>query len=660
MNLSNLKKKIKELREKIRYHSYKYYTIDSPELSDFEFDNLMIELKKIEEENPDLITSDSPTQIVGHLPLNSFKKVSHDFKMDSLQDVFSYDKIYEFDKHVREVVENPTYVVEPKIDGLSVSIKYRGGQYYFAATRGDGFIGEDVTLNLATIKNLPKKIDSYLGDINVRGEVFISEESFIDLNKDMADKGKPIFKNKRNAAAGSLRQKDPNITKHRNLSVCIFNLQNDIDNIITHHSSLNFLKSMGFLVSSYFMIGDDISKSIKIIEDIYKDRINYPFDIDGVVIKVDSFESRKDLGQTSKFPKWAVAYKYPPEEKTTKLLDIELNVGRTGTITPTAIFDSIDLAGSSVRRAVLHNQDFIDFHMINIGDLLVIRKAGEIIPEIVRNINKNDNKDIYKIPMICPECGYTCIKEDIFVKCVNEFCKGVLKKSLVHFVSRDGMNIAGFGEGIIDKLVSLDLVKDLSDIYYLTDNQFLSIPNIEEKSCFNIRKSIEKSKTQDLYRFIFSLGIIHIGLNASKIICKKFKNIDIFHTLKKEDVVKIDGIGDIIAKSFVDYFSCQKNIDMINRIKLAGVNFIHQKEEEVGLFTGVSFVVTGKLLGYTRKEVFEIIESLGGEYKTTISSKTNYLLTEETTGSKLEKAKKLGVIIINESQFNDIINNKNK
>ena len=660
MNLLNLKKHLKDLKEKIRYHSYKYYTVDNPELSDFEFDNLMIELKKIEEDNPNLITADSPTQIVGHLPLNSFKKVSHDFKMDSLQDVFSYDEIYAFDKRVREIVDNPTYIIEPKIDGLSESIKYKGGQYFFAATRGDGFTGEDVTLNLATIKNFPKKINSSLEEINIRGEVFISEESFIDLNKDMSAKGKPIFKNKRNAAAGSLRQKDPNITKNRNLSVCIFNLQNDIENISDHHSSLDFLKSLGFLVSSYFMIGENISKSVKIIEDIYMNRKMYPFDIDGVVIKVDNFDIRKVLGKTNKFPKWAVAYKYPAEEKTTKLLDIELNVGRTGAITPTAIFDSIDLAGSSVRRAVLHNQDFIDLHMINIGDILVIRKAGDIIPEVVRNINKNDNKDIYKIPMICPECGYTCIKEDVLIKCVNEFCKGIFKKSLIHFVSRDGMNISGFGEGLIDKLVSLDLVKDLSDIYYLTDDQLLSIPNIEEKSCFNIRESIEKSKTQDLYRFLFSLGISHVGLNASKIICKKFNNIDMFYTIKEDDILEIDGIGTIIAKSFVDYFTCEKNINIVNKIKLAGVKFIQAKEDRLGLFTGISFAVTGKLFGYTRKEIFNVIENLGGECKTTISSKTNYLLTGDTTGSKLKKAQKLGVSIIDEAQFNDMINNKNK
>ncbi len=649
-----MEKKIKELTEILEYHSHRYYDLDSPEISDFEYDKLLHELIELEEQYPEYKSPTSPTSRVGGNVSNSFAPVVHDVKMGSLQDVFDYSEVLEFDKRVREVINNPIYVVEPKIDGLSVSLKYENGILTVGSTRGDGNIGEDVTENIKTIRSVPLKVSEDLTLIEVRGEVYISRENFEKLIDEQKENDETPFKNPRNAAAGSLRQKNPKIAAKRNLDIFVFNLQQiQGKELLSHAQSLDYMKSIGFKVLPTYKTFDDINSAIKEISNIGENRGNFSFDIDGAVIKVDNFIQREQLGSTAKYPKWAIAFKYPPEEKQTKLLDIELNVGRTGAITPTAVFEPITLAGTTVSRAVLHNQDFIDEKNISIGDTVLVRKAGEIIPEVLGVIEHNPNAKVFKIPDTCPSCKEKTFREEdeAVIRCVNPECPAQLSRNIIHFASRDAMDIDGLGPAFVNQLIEENLIKSSADLYYLTKDQILNVDRKAEKSADNLIKAIEKSKSNDLSKLIFGLGIRNIGQKAAEELSKHFKDLNSLMNATIDDIIAIDGMGQTMAQSIVDYFKLAQTHTLINKLNLAGVNFKAFTSSTSDIFKGLTFVLTGTLPNLSRSEASKIIKDLGGNVSSSVSKKTNYVVAGEEAGSKLDKAIQLGVQIISESEL---------
>ncbi len=643
-----------QLREQIAYHNNLYYNQDDPEIEDYEYDQLTRQLRALENEFPQLLTSDSPTQNVGGQAGSQFSKVTHAVKMESLQDVFSLDEVEDF---IRRVGEDTALVVEKKIDGLSVSLEYSGGVLLRGSTRGDGTVGEDITQNLMQIRDIPQTI-AFDGFLEVRGEVYMPRSVFAQLVEEQLENEEKPFKNPRNAAAGSLRQKDPAVTASRKLSIFVFNIQQvEGKAFATHSEGLNWLQSLGFPVSPGFELCDSAKKVLSSIEEIGALRSKLPFDIDGAVVKVNDISLRQEFGSTSKFPKWAVAYKYPPEEKQTKLLDIEINVGRTGKLTPTAVFEPVMLAGTSVSRAVLHNQDFMDKMDLAIGDTILVRKAGDIIPEVIKVMQKGD-KPPYKIPDICPVCGTPTVsdRDMAAVVCPNEECPARLFRSFVHFASRDAMNIEGLGPAIINGLIMAGFIKNVADLYTLNLEQVMSLEGFQEKSATNLITAIEASKNADPARLLFGLGIAQIGKRAAEIIMDKYGDIEKLFDTTAEELQTIDTVGPIMAANLTEYFSKEENRDLLLRLKAAGLKFVGEHKQTLDLLEGKKFVVTGTLSRFTRDEIHQLIKQNGGTVSGSVSKKTDYLVAGEAAGSKLTKAQSLGVTVLTEDEFLQMIN----
>ena len=654
MKFNEAKQLIEDLKLKINYHNKRYYDLDSPEISDYEYDMLLRQLESLEAMFPELISQDSPTQKVGGSAADKFKPVAHDIPMESLHDSFSKEEIIDFDRKLRANFPNIEYVVEPKVDGLSVSVEYRNGVLVRGSTRGDGLVGEDITENLRTIKSLPLKLNEDIEFLEVRGEVYISIGNFLKLVSQQEENEQKPFKNPRNAAAGSLRQKDANVTRQRNLDICIFNVQKVLGkNLKSHKESLDYLKALGFKVPPFYNKYNDINQVIEEIERIGELRGKLSYDIDGAVVKVDSLELREKIGSTAKFPKWAEAYKYPPEEKETTLLEINVNVGRTGVLTPTAIFEPISLAGTTVSRAVLHNEDFIKEKGIKIGDKIIVRKAGEIIPEVVGVSEHSTGSKEYTMPTICPSCAAKVIREEgeAAIRCTNLQCPAQLLRHLIHFVSRDAMDIEGLGPSLLEKLVENNLITSPFDIYKLKSENISKLERMGEKSAKNITDAIEKSKNRELYRLIFALGIRNIGKGAAKLLAAEFSSIDELMSATAKDMAKIDGFGEIMAQSVVDYFSIDQNKVLIEQLKNLGINPMAKEIIKKNIFEGKTFVLTGTLPTLKRESAAAMIESFGGKVSGSVSKKTDFVLAGEDAGSKLTKAQNLGVNIISQEQF---------
>lgn len=660
--MNKIEKRLKELKELIAYHANKYYNEDSPEISDFEYDMLMLELKNIEKTHPELVTADSPTQVIvanGKADTH-FAEVHHEVPLQSLQDVFDLQDVKDFDERIRRTVKDPKYVVETKIDGLSVSIEYINGKFFRGATRGDGLVGEDITPNLKTIKTIPQELNENV-TITVRGEVFMPKKSFERLNEEREITGEKLFANPRNAAAGSLRQLDPRITAERNLDIYIFNVQK-IENVElkSHYESFKYLQKLGFQVNPYIKLCNNIEDIMGGIVEIGEKRGELSFDIDGAVIKVDDLKQREEIGTTTKTPKWAVAYKYPPEKKETIVEDIKVQVGRTGALTPMAILKPVRVAGSLISKTTLHNEDFIKEKDIRIGDTVYIQKAGDVIPEVAEVLKekRTGNEKIFEMPKICPVCGAEAVREDgeAVTRCTGIECPAQLFRSLVHFVSRDAMDIDGMGPAIIEQLLDENLIANIADIYTLKKEELLKLDRMGEKSVDNLIQAIEKSKTNSLDRLINSFGIRHIGTKTSKVLAKNFNDIDEMMNATYERYASINEVGDIMAESIVSFFENEQSQDLIKRLKEAGLNMhSNKKESEDNRFEGKVFVLTGTLPTYSRQEAANIIEELGGKTSSSVSKKTDYVLAGEEAGSKLTKAESLGIKIITEEEFKEMI-----
>lgn len=649
--------RIAELRDLIDYHSKRYYDEDAPEIEDDEFDALTRELRSLEEQYPHLITPDSYTQRVHGKVSQLFEPVTHEVPLGSLQDVFSFDEITSFDRRVREMIPLPRYVVEPKIDGLSIAIEYRNGKFYRGATRGDGSVGEDVSENLLQIAEIPHVLSEAVERLIVRGEVYMPRESFAALVRRQEENGEKPFKNPRNSAAGTLRQKDSSVVAQRNLSLFVFNMQLiEGEEILSHAASLERIKALGFPVIPFYCVTDSIDEVLDFVRQIGEKRSELAFDIDGAVVKVDDFTDREILGTTSKYPKWAVAYKYPPEEKTTILRDVEVNVGRTGVLTPTGVFDPVSLAGTTVTRATLHNQNFIDEKQLAIGDTVIMRKAGDIIPEVVRVASHCGNKT-YQLPTACPSCGMPVVREEgeADLRCVNPDCSAQRLRNLIHFTSKDAMDIDGLGPAVLELLVNAGLVTHVYDLYTLTREDIANLEGLGTKSADNLLATIEKSKENDLYRVLYGLGIRHIGEKAAKLLAQRFGTMDAVMNATEEDLFTIEGFGAVMAKGVVAFFAMEPSRDLIFRLKLAGVNMQTKTNRQDDRFVGKTFVLTGTLPTLTRSEATALIEQYGGKTSGSVSKKTDYVLAGEEAGSKLVKAQQLGITILTEDQFREML-----
>ncbi len=663
MEINEAIKRAEELRPLLKYYTQKYFD-DEQVVSDYEYDMLMRELKQIEREYPELITKDSPTQRVGASIKKGFEKVTHEVPLQSLQDVFSFGEVEEFEEKMEKASKQYgrplDYVVETKIDGLSASLEYRDGKLWRAATRGDGQVGENVTDNISTIKTVPKELKEPI-NITVRGEVFIGKNDFDKMNEDRLMEEQEQFANARNAAAGSLRQLDSSITASRPLNIFIFNVQKSEDiHFETHYESLLYLEKLGFNVNPVKILcttGEEVQQAI---EKIGKMRDELDFGIDGAVVKVNDLELREKVGTTYKTPKWAVAYKYPPEKKETLLKDIVCQVGRTGAITPMAILEPVYVAGSKISKTTLHNEDYIKENDIRIGDRVIIQKAGDVIPEVVGvNKKKRDGTEkIFEMPRVCPVCGAEAVREDgeAVVRCIGIECPAKSYRSIIHFASKDAMDIDGLGESIIAELIDKKLISNIADIYKLTFDDFASLKKNGKKFAQNLIDAIEESKHRDLYRLINSLGIRHVGVKLAKTLTKYFKNMDRLMNSSYEELRLIEDVGEITAKTIHEFFAQEQTRDLISKLKEAGVNMEVIEEEGVdNRFEGKTFVLTGTLENYSREQATEIIEKFGGKTSSSVSKKTDYVLAGEEAGSKLRKAQELGIKIISEEEFNVLI-----
>ncbi len=685
MNKNEAKKRIDELNKLTAYHAKKYYDDDDPEISDFEYDMLMLELRSLEKEYPDLISKDSLTQHVGGTVKEGFEKVEHEVPLQSLQDIFDYDELYAFDERVRKTliqekskeennnqitlegfIENEDeklnlkYIVETKIDGLSVSLEYKDGEFVRGATRGNGLVGEDITENLKTIKNIPKTLKEKV-DIIVRGEVFIGKKEFEQMNEERQENEEPLFANARNAAAGSLRQLDSSITASRPLDIYIFNVQkSDTIKFTSHIESLIYLEKLGFNVNPVKVECNNIPEVIKEIEKIGEERENLTFGIDGAVIKVDDLKQREILGTNYKTPKWAIAYKYPPEQKETLLKDVIFQVGRTGAITPMAILDPVKVAGSKISKTTLHNEDFIKEKDLRIGDTVVIQKAGDVIPEIVgvvTNKRTGAEKEV-KMPLKCPVCGADAIREEgeSAIRCIGIECPAKQYRNIIHFASREAMNIKGLGDSIIEEFLNRKMISNIADLYKLKLEDIASLKKNGKKFAQNLIDSINESKNNEFYRLINGLGIRHIGVKAAKQLAKKYKNIDQLQNATYESLLEIDDMGEIMAQSVYEFFAQEQTKDLILKFKEYGINMQENESENTdNRFDGMIFVLTGGLENYSRQEAEEIIENYGGKTSSSVSKKTTYVLSGEDSGSKLKKAQELGITIITENEFINMI-----
>ena len=656
-------KRIEELINLINYHNEKYYNQDSPEIEDFEYDNLMKELIKLEEENPELKRNDSPSNRVGGKPLDKFEQVVHKIPMLSLSNAYSWEDLKDFDSRVREAVGSDVeYVVEFKIDGLSVGLNYNNGIFESGATRGNGIVGENITKNLMTIKNIPLNIDEK-GELTVRGEVYISKKDFEEINKIQEEQDQPLYANPRNLAAGSLRQLDSKLTAKRPLDIFIFNLE-DINSkqFKTHSESLEYLKQLGFHVSPEFKVFKTMDEIIEYIKYWTEHREDLGFGIDGMVIKVNNLAQREQMGYTAKSPRWAIAYKFPAERKETKLLDIVVEVGRTGTITPTAVLEPIRLAGTTVSRATLHNEDYINEKDIKINDTVLVQKAGDIIPQVVEVIKeKRTGEEIeFKMPEECPVCGEPTVRleGEAAVKCINISCPAQIRRGIIHFASREAMDIDGLGESIITLLLKQDLIKDISDLYYLKKEQISVLERMGDKSATNLINAINKSKENDLWRFINGLGIKLIGTKAAKILASEFKDLDKLMNATESELINLEEFGQTMADSVVEFFKEEKNISVIEKLKEAGVNtkLIESDDADIPkIFEKMKIVLTGTLPTLKRNDAKEMIEKRGGKATSSVSKSTSFVLAGEEAGSKLTKANDLGIKVIDEEKFLQLI-----
>ena len=658
MDKEQIKSEYEQLCKQAEQHNFNYYVLDDPTIEDDEYDRLMRRIKEIEAENPEIVSESSPTQHVGGYAINTFEKVTHEVQMGSLQDVFSKGELYEFDERVKKAVGKAVYCVEPKIDGLSVSLEYKDGVFVRGSTRGDGFVGEDITKNLKTIKSIPMELCEKLPFIEVRGEVYMPKADFEKLVRKQLENDEQPAKNPRNAAAGSLRQKDSRVTASRGLDIFVFNLQRIEGRELTCHSeSLDYMKKLGFNVIDGYKTFDNIEDAVSRIMEIGENRQSYSYDIDGAVIKVDNFELRNELGSTAKVPKWAVAFKYPPEEKETKLLDIEINVGRTGALTPVAVFEPVWLAGTTVSRAVLHNQDYIDSKDIRIGDIIAVRKAGDIIPEVVRSVSHAENSEPFIIPHICPVCHGKAerAEDEAVIRCVNIDCPAQLLKNIEHFASRPAMNIDGLGEAVVKQLVENRLISTVADLYTLQQQDIEMLPGFAKVSASKLIANIENSKANSPDRLLFALGIKGIGQKNAQLLMKHFGSIEKLSETSPEEISAVENFGDILANNIFTALHEPHMTELIERLKSYGVNTVYQSDVKSDKLAGLTFVITGTLPDMTRDEAKTLIEQNGGKCSGSVSKKTSYVLAGEEAGSKLTKAQQLGVTVISQQQLIEMI-----
>ncbi len=664
----NPKERIEYLRKVIAYHSKRYYENDAPEISDFEYDKLFEELKQLEAEYPEYYSPTSPTQRVGGMALDKFEKVKHEVRMGSLTDVFDFDALVAFIQKIKsEAGEDTEFTVEPKIDGLSVSLKYENGILVTGATRGDGNIGEDVTANIRTIRSIPLELNENVS-ITVRGEVYMPHKSFEKLNREKEQRGESLWANPRNAAAGSLRCLDSKETAKRGLDIFVFNFQvGELDSkIATHVATIEKIKALGFNTIPFITVSSDENEIVDAIKRLGEQRANLPYDIDGAVIKVNSLQKRIEIGEGTSTPKWAVAYKYPPEQKPTKLLDIVVQVGRTGVLTPNAVLEPVKLAGTTVSRATLHNIDIIKERDIRIGDTVIVQKAGDIIPEVVGSIKekRTGNEVEYQMPELCPSCGGRLTYDDAndfiegdedftlgALRCTSPVCPAQLERNIIHFASKKAMNIEGVGEKLVQALLQNHLIHDASDLYYINPDEIAKLERMGQKSAENFAKAVEASKSAGLARLIFALGIRHIGEVASAELANKFGSIDALFDATIEEITEIGDFGAVMAKSVVEFFGKDSTRYIIERLKNAGVETINEVINLSNAFEGLTFVLTGTLENMTRDEASEMIKARGGKVSSSVSSKTDYVLAGENAGSKLTKAQALGVKIISKDEF---------
>lgn len=655
-----IEERIKELKDKLNHYNYMYYVLDRPEISDYEYDMMMRELIKLEEEHPEFKTPDSPTQRIGGEPIKEFEPFTHVVVMQSLANAFTEGELRDFDRRVRSSVGDVEYVVELKIDGLSVELIYENGIFTIGSTRGDGYVGENVTNNLKTIKSIPLRLKDNLNLI-VRGEVFMPRASFEKLNEERELNGESLFANPRNAAAGSLRQLNPKITAKRDLDIFVFNLQRiEGVELKTHVEALEFLKEQGFKVSPHLKKCKNIDEVIEDINYIRTIRDSLPYDTDGAVVKVNDLEKREILGSTVKDPRWAIAFKYPAERQKTKVKDIIVQVGRTGALTPTAILEPVKIAGSIVSRATLHNEDYIKEKDIRIGDTVIIQKAGEIIPEVVSVVvedRKGHEKNFF-MPDTCPECGATTVRlpGEAVTRCTGLNCPAKLKRGIIHFASKDAMDIDGLGPAVIGQLLDNHLIHNIADLYYLKYNDLIKLDRMGDKSVKNLLNAIEESKGRDLDRVIFGLGIDLIGSKAASILANHFKTMDSLEEASFDELTNIEEVGPKMADSIIAFFKEKQNREILDKLKKAGVNMVKKESENTSnIFDGLTFVLTGTLSNYTRDEAKKLIEERGGKVTGSVSKKTNYVVAGTDPGSKLSKAQQLGVKVIDEKEFENML-----
>lgn len=662
MDEKSLEKRVQQLHELLNKYNYEYYVLDNPSVPDAEYDKLLNELIEIEKQHPEWVTPTSPTQRIGAEPLPTFQKVRHQTQMMSLANAFSEEDLRDFDRRIQQAIgDNYSYMCELKIDGLAVSLRYVDGIFSQGSTRGDGTVGEDITANLRTIRSIPLKLkEPYT--LEVRGEAFMPKKSFEALNKERAENGEVLFANPRNAAAGSLRQLDPRIAASRNLDVFLYGIGDvGTTGVTTHSSGLELLETLGLKVNKERRVCKSIEDVLEYIEEWTEKRSQLDYDIDGIVIKVDSYAQQEELGSTAKSPRWAIAYKFPAEEVATKLIDIELSVGRTGVVTPTAILEPVQVAGTTVQRASLHNEDLIREKDIMLGDFVIVKKAGDIIPEVVNVLVERRTGDevAFQMPTHCPECESELVRieGEVALRCINPTCPAQIREGLIHFVSRTAMNIEGLGEKVISQLFAAELIRDPADLYFLTKEQLLNLERMGEKSVSNLLESIAASKQNSLEKLLFGLGIRHVGVKAAKTLAEHFETIDKLKAATKEELVAIEEIGDKMADAIVTFFESEDLQALIDKLKTAGVNmeYLGPKRNQIenvdSFFNGKTIVLTGKLEQLTRNEAKEKIELLGGKVSGSVSKKTDLVIAGEDAGSKLTKAEQLGIEIWDENRL---------
>ena len=646
---------IQQLRRELIQAGHEYYVLDAPTMSDYDYDHKLRRLEELEARHPEAITPDSPTQRVGGEAVSSFAPVTHRVPLESLQDVFDFDEVRTFDKRVRETVQDAAYMTEPKVDGLSVALEYRDGLFVRGATRGDGQVGEDVTENLRTIKSIPLRIPDSVGGLIVRGEVYMPKKVFHALNEERERRGEALFANPRNAAAGSLRQQDPKVAAARHLDIAVFNVQwAESVQFKTHGETLDYLKTKGFKVIPHYSC-QTIEQAVEHIREIGEGRDSFPFDIDGAVIKVDRLDQREKLGSTAKFPRWAAAYKYPPEVKPSRVLDIVVQVGRTGVLTPKAVLTPVRLAGTTVTNATLHNQDFISEKDIRIGDTVLVRKAGEIIPEVLSVVTEKRPPEAqpYIFPKTCPVCGAPVERDEdgAHVRCTGAECPAQLLRNLTHFASRDAMDIDGLGVAVVENLVGAGLIKTPGDLYFLKEEDVAGLERMGKKSAQNLLAAIERSKSNDLSRLIYAFGIRQVGQKAGKILAARFHTLEALENAALEELTAVDDIGAITAQSILEWMASPQSKHLIQRLAQAGVNMTAAEQGSDQRFAGMTFVFTGALEKFTRDEAAAMVEDRGGKSASSVSKKTSYVVAGEAAGSKLRKAQELGVTVLTEDEF---------